>query len=193
MKTGTSHYDKLGNYKYKFSEFVTSAILKTPEEDILKEYQRILSNLPIRALEDILLCFNRIQEQRIESVDVMINLYFNRLWKIWPKSTQKWSEGIAEKFALITICALTYFRRVLNDVQYFINPIYDSSYVVDQLKDSTICENDPHSALDLLTKIVDLTAPAPYNLGLCLQRILEFAPELESNREFQRLLHLLER
>ena len=183
-----SHYDDLGEFKQQYAAILTYAALECTDEDEARGFRSAFNALPAEGLQEAA----RTLWQALESAGAQREDYWsNRIqpfWqKIWPKSRDLVSGGIAESLALMSIAAGEKFSDALDLIHGWLKPIKHSGHVVQRLQESNLCARFPMEALCFLEAVIINQPRAHPELRQCLTDILEANPEIQGDRRYQKL------
>jgi hypothetical protein len=188
------HYSDLGGHGRQFAAFLTYAALDPVEGYTFEDFQGAIGALPEEGLREVAQALSQALagagEQRGDYWKNRVQVFWQR---IWPKSRDLASNGIAESLILLCIAAGDEFPSALAAVADWLRPIEHPHHVVHQLHTSGLCPRFPDAALRLLDAILIDQPWAPRELGQCLEAIGQAAPALRKDRRFKRIAEYLRR
>lgn len=167
---------------------LTYAALELIETYTYAEFRGVFSELPQEALDQAA----EIMAQAMEGAGDQKESYWkNRLapfWtNVWPKSAKLASKNIAAAFARLCVIAGPMFKEVFEAIQGWLQPLSHPFRIFTVLRDSGLCQRHPREALQFLSAIVDDQTYVPKEFGQCLDQIVSALPDLERDRNHQRL------
>lgn len=182
------HYAELGEYKRQFVQFLTFSALDEAEGYTTQEFQNAFKNLPQEGLQEAAQALVWALEGSGEQRE---NYWKNRVkpfWKkVWPKSRELASNGIAESLACLSIAARGEFPAVLKEVASWLRPLEDPHYVLHRLHESNLCDQFPMDTLKLLDTIIGQQSWVPLELKQCLEKIAQACSNILTEPRYQRL------
>lgn len=183
-----NHYVDLGEHRQQFAAFLTYAALGPTEGYTGDEFRSAIGALPQEGLEACAQALSQALEGAAEQREDYWRNRVQPFWKdVWPKSRDCATPRIAELLVRLVIAARHEFPAALHAVQDWLQPIEHPHYVVKLLHESGVCERLPEDALRLLNAVIADQPWAPQELGTCLEKIVQAAPKLVSEAEYQQL------
>ena len=182
------HYADLGEHCQQFAAFLTYAALGPTEGYTVDEFRSAIGALPQEGLEE---CAQALSQALEGAADQREDYWKNRVqpfWQhVWPKSRDLATPRIAESLTRLAIAARSEFPAALIAVQDWLQPIEHPDYVVHRLHESGLCARFPDDALRLLNAVIADQQWAPRDLGQCLDKIEQVAPQFVKTGQYQRL------
>jgi hypothetical protein len=183
-----NHYVELGEHREQFAAFLTYVALGPTEGYSKDEFRSAIGALPQEGLEQSAQAL----VQALESAaDQRENYWKNRVqpfWQhVWPKSREVATPQIAEPLARLVIAAGDEFPAALTAVQHCLRPIEYLGNVLMLLHQSGLCRRFPAESLLFLNDVIANQEWASQKLGQCLGEIVEAAPNLAGDANYQRL------
>ena len=123
-------------------------------------------------------------------------MLFRSYWKnrvrpywqdVWPKSRDLATPGIAESLARLSIAAGAEFPVALAAIEDWLRPIEHPFYVLHRMHESGLCTRFPSDSLRLMSAVINEEPWAAPALGHCLDSIVNAAPQLAQDADYQRL------
>jgi hypothetical protein len=183
-----NHYAKLGEHRQQFAAFLTYAALNPIEGYSKEEFRSAISALPQEGLEESAQALYQALTGAGDQREDFWNNQIQPFWQhIWPKSRNLVTPRISASLARLIIAARGKFPEALTTVQHWLKPIEHSGYVVPLLLESGLCKRFPTEAVRLLSAVITDQQWASEELKRCLDEIVQTAPELESNDQYQQL------
>lgn len=183
-----NHYTDLGEHRQQFAAFLTYAALGPTEGYTVEEFRTAIGALPQEGLEESAQALSQALEG---AADQREDYWKNRaqpFWQqIWPKSRDFATPRIAESLTRLVIAARCAFPAALAVVQDWLQPIEHPQYVVHLLYESGLCSQFPAETLVLLNAVINDQQWTPQELGLCLEKIVQAAPNLLQDARYLRL------
>lgn len=182
------HYADLGEHHQQFAAFLTYAALGPTEGYTVDEFRSAIGALPQEGLEE---CAQALSQALEGAADQREDYWKNRVqpfWQqVWPKSRDLATPRIAESLTRLVIAARSEFPAALIAMQDWLQPIEHPDYVVHRLHESGLCARFPDDALRLLNAVIADQQWAPRDLGQCLDKIEQVAPQFVKAAQYQRL------
>ena len=183
-----NHYADLGEHRQQFVAFLTYAALGPTEGYTVEEFRSAIGALPQEGLEE---SAQALSQALAGAADQSEDYWKNRaqpFWQqIWPKSRDLATRRIAESLTRLVIAARGEFPTALAAVQDWLQPIEHPDYVVHRLYESGLCSRYPTDSLSLLNAVIVDQQWAPRELGQCLDKIVQAAPNLAQDARYLRL------
>jgi hypothetical protein len=183
-----NHYADLGEHRQQFAAFLTYAALGPTEGYTVDELRSAIGALPQEGLENSAQALSQALEG---AADQREDYWKNRVqpfWQqVWPKSRDLAIPRIAESLTRLVIAARGEFAAALAAVQDWLQPIEHPDYVIHLLHESGLCARFPEEALRLLNAVIADQQWAPRDLGQCLNKIEQVAPQFVKTGQYQRL------
>ena len=181
-------YRDLGEHSGQFAIFLTYAALEPLEGYSAEDFRLAAEALP----EDGLLAVAQALSRALEaSGDQREDYWRNRVqpfWqRIWPKSGDRASAGIALALASLSIAAGEEFPAALRAVDHWLLPIEHPYVVLNQLQNSGLCDRFPLEVLRLMHAIHHDQSWASQDLRVCLDAILRADPDIAQDSRYTRL------
>ncbi len=184
-----SHYDNLSEFKQKYATYLTYAALENLDGEHLDAYQSAFEYLPSAGLQEVADTLTDILESHAARSE---DYWFNRIepfWlKMWPKSHDYRSSGIAASLVLMCIAAGKKFPNTVELVRHWLLPVKHPHYAIKRLQESDLCTRFPKEVLDVLNLAIKNPLWKSSELGQCLTAISNSKPELLNDPNYQRLL-----
>jgi hypothetical protein len=184
----SNHYADLGEHRQQFAAFLTYAALGPTEGYTVDEFRSAIGALPQEGLEESAQALSQALEA---AADQREDYWRNRaqpFWQqVWPKSRKLATPRIAESLTRLVIAARGESPAALAAVQDWLQPIEHPHYVVHLLHESDLCRRFPVEAVSLLNAVIADQQWAPRELGQCLDEIVQAAPQLAQDAQYQRL------
>lgn len=182
------HYGALGEHSRQFAAFLTYAALEPVEGYTTEDFETAIGALPLEGLQEV----SQALSQAMEGAgDRREDYWRNRVepfWhRVWPKSRDLATKGIAEDLTRLAIATGTEFPSAVQAVRDWLRPIEHPHYVVHRLDESDLCLRFPEEALQLLNAVIEDQPWAPTELGKCLDAIVQAAPRLAQDSRYLRL------
>lgn len=188
------HYAELGEHCRQFAAFLTYAALDPVDGYTTQEYQSAIGTLPQEGLQEAAQALSQAQEGAGNQREDYWRNRIQPFWqKVWPKSRDLASKGIAESLTRLTIATGNEFPSAVMALQDWLRPIEHPHYVVHRLYESDLCAQFPADALRLLDLIISDQPWAPRELAQCLNVISQVSPTLLQDRRYQRLAEYMRR
>ncbi len=188
------HYLELGDHARQFATFLTYAALDPGEGYTPADFQEAIQALPQEGLQEVAQALSQALEgsgaQREEYWRHRILPFWQR---VWPKSRELASPGIADALARVAIAAGQEFPSAVSAVLAWMRPIEHPHYVVRRLRESGLCADFPEDALRLLDAIVAAQPWAQKEFRQCLEEIAGALPDVVQDVRYQRLNEYLRR
>jgi hypothetical protein len=189
------HYNALGKYGKQYASLLTFAALEpgdtfsraeltTATRLLSADGRQIAAQTLVRTLESA-------GEQRAEYWQNRVLPY---LKYIWPKSLANLTTAISESLARLCVASQESFPEAQRELKHWLLPLDHPGLVVRRLLEAKLCGHFPKEALAFLDAVIgDNGQWPPVSLSECLKAIRDAQPELEVNRQFQRLREYLQR
>lgn len=183
-----NHYFDLGEHRKKFAAFLTYVALDPTEGYSEEEFRSAIAKLPSEGLAESAQAIY----QALASADGQREDYWrNRaqpFWqKVWPKLRGLATPKIAEPLILMAIAARGEFPSALTAILDWVKPIEYPHTVVLSLQKSGLCGRFPAEVLMLLNVLIDDQRWGAREVGQCLDKIEEAAPNLAQDPCYVRL------
>ena len=183
-----NHYDDLGELRQQFAAFLTYAALEPTEGYTEDEFRTAIEALPQEGLEE---CAQALSQALEGAADQREDYWTNRVqpfWQhVWPKSRDLATSRIAESLTRLIIAARSELPAALIAMQDWLQPIEHPGYVIHMLHESGLCARFPEDTLHLLNAVIADQQWASKELGQCLDKIEQVAPQLVQCVQYQRL------
>lgn len=184
----SNHYEALGEHAQQFAAFLTYAALDPAETYTVEDYQAAIGALPPVGLQEAA----RTLAQAVEGAGEQREDYWTNRAKpfwhdVWPKSLQLASPALAENLARLSIEARGRFPEALAAVFDWLQPIEQPDYVIHLLHEAGLAARFPEDSLRFLNAIIDDQPWVPRELRICLNSIVQAAPDLARDSRHQRL------
>lgn len=186
---GTAHhYADLGKHSRQFAAFLTYAALDPVDGYRAEDFQAAIGALPPEGLHEAAQALAQALEGAGEQREDYWKNRVQPFWqRVWPRSRDLATNGIAESLARLSIAARGEFPAALSAVLNWLRPIEHPHYIVSLLHESGLAGRFPEDALRLLHAILNDQPWAPPELGQCLGAISQASPELRQDHRYQRL------
>jgi len=182
------HYVDLGEHSQQFAAYLTYAALGPTEGYAVEEFRTAFEALPNGGLEESAQSLYQALEGAADQREAYWRNRVQPFWqRIWPKSRDLATPGIATALAQLTIAARGEFPAALDAVRAWLRPIDHVDLVVQQLYESDVCEMFPSEALSLLGAVIGDQPWFLGKLGKCLDKIVQAAPQLAQDAKLQKL------
>lgn len=182
------HYGELGEHAQQFAALLTYAALGPVDGYTPEEWRAALAALPKEGLQQSAQALVQALEG---AADQREEYWKNRIlpfWQdVWPKSRDLVTPVIAESLAQLSIAAGAEFPSALVAVEDWLRPIEYPFYLLHRLHESGICRRFPNDSLRLLNAVFNEDPSSIQELGQCLDSIVQAAPGLAQNANYQRL------
>ncbi len=186
-----SRYSALGDHGKQYAAFLTYAALEPAEGLTPVEFRVAFGALPQEGLREAALALAQAQEGAGEQRE---EYWKNRLlpfWNnVWPKTQSMVTPSIAELLARVAISAGSAFPEALETVRTWLIPVAYPDQLTRPLEKSSLCQQFPDSALDLLHATILEPQWISDDLFNCLEKISSAKPSLQNDPRHQRLVAL---
>jgi hypothetical protein len=188
------HYEALGEHSRQFAAFLTYAALDPVEGYTSEDFQVAIDVLPKEGLQEVAQSLSQALEGAGEKRDDYWRNRVQPFWqRIWPKSRDLASNGIAESLARLCIAADSEFPSALATVADWLRPSEHPHYVVHRLHESGLCSRFPEAALRLLDTVLADQPWPPQELRQCLDAIAQAMSILQQDNRYRRLMEYARR
>jgi len=154
-----------------------------------EDFRAAIGALPQEGLQEVASALTQALEGAGERREDYWRNRVKPFWqRVWPKSRDLASHGIAESLARMCIAAGGEYPSALAAVVDWLLPIEHPHYVVHRLYEAGLCVRFPDAALQLLDAILDDQPWAPREVGQCLDAIARASPGLRQDPRYQRLV-----
>lgn len=183
------NWKDLGDLKSKYVSYLTQIGLENDHffgKMTLEELYDNLDEEVLSAFLQTLLDFlNYVGDKRGEYLKSRVVPYYNN---VFPKDNKFKSSRISALFARIVVKSDSYFPKFLTEIKSWLVPIERPYLILQEIKESSLCEEFPSQTLSFLDLIVQ---PKDYfrseDLCACLKKISTGNPTLRKQRAFLRL------
>ncbi|UTA53165.1 SIR2 family protein [Lysobacter soli] len=183
-----SHYVDLGEHARQYAAFLTYAALEPIDGYTPEDFRSAIAELPEEGLRESAQALSQALEgagdQREEYWRNRVKPFWHR---VWPKSRDLATPGIAQYLMRLSIAAGSEFPAALTAVQDWLRPIKHPHYVVHLLHESKLSSRFPADALRLLNALIEDQPWAPQELRQCLDAIVQAEPVLAQDSRYRRL------
>ncbi|MDE0366218.1 MAG: SIR2 family protein [Gammaproteobacteria bacterium] len=184
-----SHYAELGGHDRQYAALLTFAALDRGEVFTVSELARATSSLPEDGLHNsaqaLVSALKGAGDQRAEYWSNRVAPY---LRDIWPKSRDRASPAVAERFGRLCVAAHDAFPQAFALLRDWLQPLEHPMRLVHQLHEAGVCKEFPEEALGFLNLVIgDETTWPPQDLATCLEAISTSEPNLATDQRYRRL------
>ncbi|MBF0373353.1 MAG: hypothetical protein HQL39_08030, partial [Alphaproteobacteria bacterium] len=188
LKTA-EHFSKIPKHGRVYAAMLTFVALDPGDMFTTDELARATRDLPQEGLVEVAHALanslDSAKEGREAHWKSRIRPYLN---SVWPTSRECLSQATAEAVALLCIAARKSFPDAVDLLRDWFQPLPRSGYVVRKLNTAKLPGLFPKATLTFLDGLIDArTCSSSHDLKETLREIGTAAPELESDRRFQRL------
>lgn len=188
------HYAALGKHGEQYASLLTFAALDPGDTFTKAELAAATRSLPPNGLHDAARALVRaVEGAGDQRADYWTNRVVPYLHAIWPKTRDNISPEIAESLCRLCIAAHDAFPEALSLLRAWLRPIEYPNYVVHLLNESGLCRQFPAEALQLLNAVISDQQWAPRELGLCLDEIVQTAPQFAQDAGYLEIREYLRR
>jgi len=181
------HYVELGEHSRQFARFLTYAALDPVDGYISQDFEEAIQSLPSDGLREVAQALWQALEGAGEQREEYWKNRIQPFWqRVWPKSLNLASKGVAEYLACLSISAGSEFPVALSLVMDWLQPVMP--YQIEHLLvASDMPRRFPKDTLCLLDAVIDNQSTIFLKLDEILQLIAQIAPHLTQDARFQRL------
>lgn len=182
------YYAALGKHGGQYASLLTYAALDPGDTFATAELAAATRSLPPNGLHDAARALVRaVEGAGDQRADYWTNRVVPYLHAIWPKTRDNISSEIAESLCRLCIAAHDAFPEALSLLRAWLQPIEHPNYVVHLLNESGLCRRFPAEALLLLNAVIADQQWAPRELGLCLDEIVQTAPQVAQDASYLKI------
>lgn len=182
------HYGELGEHGRQFAAFLTYAALGPVDGYKPEDWRAAFSALPPEALEEAAQAMAQALEGAADQREQYWKNRVRPLWqKVWPKSRDLATPGVAESLARLSIAAGDSFPEALDAVSAWLQPVAHPFYVVHVLLKSGLGGRFPIEALRLLSVVVSEQILDAKELRKCLDQITSADVSVLEHAAYRRL------
>ncbi|MBF0304825.1 MAG: SIR2 family protein [Alphaproteobacteria bacterium] len=183
------HVSEIPKHSRVYAAMLTFVALDPGDMFTRDELARATRDLPQKGLVEVAHTLanslDSAEEDREAHWKSRIRPYLN---SVWPTSRECLSQATAEAVALLCIAARKSFPDAVDLLRDWFQPLPRSGYVVRKLNTAKLPGLFPKATLMFLDGLIDArTCSSSHDLKETLREIGTAAPELESDRRFQRL------
>jgi hypothetical protein len=188
-------YAELGEHGEVYANFLTYVALEPADIFSTNELKSAMHSLPTDGLENaaeaLVSALDAAGERRGEYWQDRILPY---LKFVLPKSLNKRTPAVSERFARLSIKAEDHFPNAIAELKHWLIPLDYPNSIVHALYETKLSERFPEPTLALLDAIIGKAALfPPRNLKDCLASIENVQPDLKDDKSFQKLSDYLRR